>query len=268
MDRRQFIKNSLQAAVATAAVGSLPVIELMPAMAHAGGAPPVAVRKGTDIPALVVETHPLVVRTVVELCLEAGARKVQVFDRTCNDPRRCYRRSGIEEAVESLGSKQATVEHMDRRAYRDLAIKNGARLKQWSFYRPAVEADRFINLPIAKDHSISTLTLGMKNLMGVIGGDRGDLHRHIEECLSDINSVVHSDLTLIDATRILVNNGPSGGRLEDVRVLNTLVASPDIVAADSYAATLFGFQPAQIPTIVTGARRGLGVMDLSRVQMV
>jgi uncharacterized protein (DUF362 family) len=108
----------------------------------------------------------------------------------------------------------------------------------------------------------------MKNLMGVIGGNRGRLHSNIAESLVDLASVIHCDLTVIDATRILVANGPQGGRLEDVRQTETLIASPDIVAADAWAATLFGFDPAEIPTIAAAARRGLGVMDLKKVRLV
>lgn len=303
VDRREFVRRSLHAALATAALGAVPVLEFWPLPAGAAEVPSLAVRKGTDIPRLVrqtvgalggmgrfvkqgetvvvkpnigwdrtvelaANTHPLVVRTVVELCLEAGAAKVRVFDRTCNDPRRCYRQSGIEAAVQAVESDRVAVEHMDRRAYQEVDIRDGAELRRWSFYRPALEADRFINLPIAKHHSISTLTLGMKNVMGVIGGNRGVLHRKIAASLADINTVVHSDLTLVDATRILVANGPQGGRPEDVRVRDTLIASPDIVAADSYAATLFGHRPEEIATIAEGAKRGLGMMDLNRVKMV
>jgi uncharacterized protein (DUF362 family) len=108
----------------------------------------------------------------------------------------------------------------------------------------------------------------MKNLMGVIGGNRGRLHYNIAESLADIASVIHSDLTVIDATRILVANGPQGGRLQDVRSPETLIASPDIVAADAYAATLFDLKPQDIPSVVAAARRGLGVMNLSEVRMV
>ncbi len=304
IDRREFVRRSLQMALATATVGSVPLFDLLALPAQAAGLEPaLAVRKGRDIAALVRETldalggmasfvkpgdtlvvkpnigwdrtaelgantNPLVVRAVVEHCLEAGAKSIQIFDRTCNDPRRCYVQSGIQEAVESLKSERVRVEHMDRRAYRELDIANGQDLKRWSFYRPALEADCFINLPVAKHHSISMLTLGMKNIMGVIGGNRGQLHKNIADSLSDINSVVHSTLTLVDATRILVANGPQGGRLEDVRVLDTLIASPDIVAADAYASTLFGFRPEQIPTIAAAAKRGLGTMDLARVRMV
>ena len=144
----------------------------------------------------------------------------------------------------------------------------GKAFDRWEFYKPAIEADRLINVPVAKHHSISRLTLGMKNLMGVIGGNRGRMHHNIAESLADIVTVIHSDLTVIDATRILVANGPQGGRLEDVRQRDTLIASPDIVAADAYAATLFDLDPEDISTVVAAARRGLGVMDLKQVRMV
>ncbi len=303
LSRRQFIRNALHSALATSAVGSLPLLDLLPAEAFAAAAPTLAKRQGTNLPLLVDETlaalggmgqfvkpgeivvvkpnigwdrtveqgantHPEVVKAVIAHCLEAGAARVRVFDHTCNDPRRCYVQSGIQEAVASLGTSRAKLEHIDWRAFQEVEIRNGRELRSWEFYRPAIEADRFINIPVAKDHSISKLTLAMKNIMGVIGGDRGRLHRRIDEAVTDINLVVHSDLTIIDATRILRDNGPQGGRLSDVEWRNTLIASADIVAADSVAANLFDFRPDQISTIVAGARRGLGVMDLARIQMV
>lgn len=303
MDRRAFIRQSLRTALAVAATGGLPAIDLLALPAHAAAQPPLAVRKGADIPILVRETigalggmnrfvhqgdivvikpnigwdrtvemaantHPDVVASLVNLCLEAGARQVRIFDRSCNDERRCYTRSGIRAAVEKIASERVSLEYVDPRAYQELAIHGGRTFDRWEFYRPAIEADRLINVPIAKHHSISGLTLGMKNLMGVLGGNRGRLHANIAESLTDMASVIHADLTVVDATRILVANGPQGGRIEDVRNPQTLIASPDIVAADAYAATLFNLAPEDIPTIVAAARRGLGVMDLKRMQMV
>jgi uncharacterized protein (DUF362 family) len=303
VDRRTFMRKSIHTALAMSAVGSLPVIDLMSAPALAAEMPPLAVRKGKDIQKLLEQvvsalggiesfvkpgdivvvkpnigwdravelaanTHPQVIKALVLLCLEAGAKKIRIFDRTCNDERRCYTQSGIRAVVEGIKSDRVSLEYMDRRAYQKLKIRGGVAFDQWEFYKPALEADRLINVPIAKHHSISKLTLGMKNLMGVIGGNRGRLHSNIAESLVDINSVIHSDLTVIDATRILVANGPQGGRLEDVRHTETLIASPDIVAADAYAATLFNFKPEEIPTIVAAADRGLGVMDLKRVRRV
>ncbi len=303
VDRRTFIRESIRTALAMAAVGSLPAIDLLSAPALAAEMPPLAVRKGKDIQRmleqvinalggieafvkqgdivvvkpnigwdrtveLAANTHPEVVKALVQLCLEAGAKQVRIFDRTCNDERRCYTQSGIRAVVEQVKSDRVSLEYMDRRAYQELKISGGVAFDRWHFYKPALEADRLINVPIAKHHSISKLTLGMKNLMGVIGGNRGRLHSNIAESLADINSVIHSDLTVVDATRILVDNGPQGGRLEDVRHTDALIASPDIVAADAYAATLFNYQPEDIPTIVAAANRGLGIMDLKRVRMV
>ena len=301
--RRQFIRRWLFSCCALSMAGMVPRLILSDALAAEAGDSVLAVRKGSDIPALVrqtidalggmksfvtpgetvvvkpnigwdrsvefaANTHPLVVKTVVQLCLEAGAKRVQVFDRTCNDPRRCYVSSGIQQTLDALDDKRVEMSHMDRRAYRDFDIEGGQALERWSFYLPAIEADKLINLPIAKHHSISTLTLGMKNMMGVIGGNRGILHRKIAQSLADINAVVHSDLTLIDATRILVANGPQGGRLEDVEVRNTLIASPQIATADAFAATLFGYQPGEIETIVAGHERGLGEINLNKVRQV
>jgi uncharacterized protein (DUF362 family) len=303
IDRRTFVRNSIKAALTAAAVGSVPVVDLLAAPAQAAETPLLAVRRGADIPKLVrdtvgalggmqkfvkpgnvvvvkpnigwdrtvelaANTHPEIVRTLVELCLEAGAKRVRLFDRTCNDPRRCYVQSGIAAAIDGLKSDRVELEHIDPRAFKPLAIKSGKVLPTWEFYQPALEADVFINAPIAKHHSISRLTLGMKNLMGVIGGSRGKLHTDIAEALADIASVLPCDLTVIDATRILVANGPQGGRIEDVRKLDTLIASPDIVAADAYAATLFDLKPEEVPSIVAGARRGLGIMDLKKIRLV
>ena len=303
IDRRTFIRRSIQTAVATSAVGCLPALDLLALPAHAAEMPPLAVRKGQDVSLLVKETlhalggmenfvksgdvvvvkpnigwdrtvelaantHPEVVKTLVELCLDAGAKQVRIFDRTCNDERRCYTQSGIRAAVESVKSDRVSLEYMDRHGYKELAIHGGKAFDRWQFYMPVIEADRLINVPIAKHHSISRLTLGMKNLMGVIGGNRGRLHHKIAESLTDIASVIHADLTVIDATRILVANGPQGGRVEDVRNPETLIASPDMVAADAYATTLFGLKPEDVSTIVAAAQRGLGVMDLKQVRMV
>ncbi len=115
-----------------------------------------------------------------------------------------------------------------------------------------------INVPIAKQHSSTArLTLGMKNLMGVVL-DRGALHTDLGQCIADLNSLVRPQLTVIDAVRILTAYGPTGGSLSYVKQLDTVIASPDIVAADSYAASLFDLKPADLPYIVAGTSHGTG----------
>jgi uncharacterized protein (DUF362 family) len=210
-------------------------------------------------------TNPIVVRALVEHALEAGASRVQVFDRTCNEKRRCYKNSGIEDALKSLRNNKVRMEHVDERKFIPVEIKRGKSLSDIQIYRDALEADCYINVPIAKHHSLSRLTLGLKNSMGVIGGNRGMMHFDLGRKLADLATVVQPALTVIDATRILLDNGPQGGSLDDVKVMNTLVAATDPVAADAYATTLFGLQPEKIESTVAAYRMGLGEMDLKRM---
>ncbi len=213
-------------------------------------------------------THPLVVRTLVELALAAGAAKVMVFDRTCNEERRCYQNSGIEPELKKIDDSRLVVEHIDERKFVPVEIRKGKKLSKWGFYKDVIDADCYINVPIAKHHGLSTLTLGLKNIMGVIGGNRSTIHFNMGDNLADLNSVLPAHLNVIDATRILLRNGPQGGRVSDVKVLHRLIASTDIVAADAYATTLFDLRPEQIEATRAAYAMGLGQMDLAKVKMV
>ena len=210
-------------------------------------------------------THPLVVRAVVEECLAAGAKKVKVFDHTCNDPRRCYVSSGIQAALK--GIKGVDCKQIETERFKKVTL-NGQFLQEWELYDEALTANVYINVPIAKHHGLSGLTLGLKNIMGIMGGNRGYVHRNLDVALADVNAHLKSHLTVIDATRILIAHGPQGGNLADVKVLNKVIASTDIVAADAYATTLFGMKPADIKVTVTAYKRGLGEMNLDKIRVV
>lgn len=212
-------------------------------------------------------THPVVVKTIVEMALEAGAKEVRVFDHTCNEKRRCYINSGMTEAIESLRSKQAKLVHIDQRKFVSVDIKKGRSLTRWDIYKDVLTADSYINVPVAKHHGLSRLTLGLKNSMGVIGGSRGRLHHDLGQKLADLATVVSPALTVIDATRMLMNNGPQGGNLKDVRQQDTVIASADPVAADAFASTLFGLKPQDLSSTVAAHRMGLGQMDLSQIEL-
>ncbi len=209
-------------------------------------------------------TNPEVVATLVEMCLAAGADRVRVMDFPFGGtPEAAYRTSGIAAAVEAAGGE---MEIMKSLKYRDVDIPTGRDLKQCTIYGDALEADLLINVPIAKHHNLARLTLGMKNLMGLIA-DRPAMHRNFRQRLPDLASVVMPALTVIDAVRILVDHGPTGGNLDDVRLMNTVIASHDIVAADAYATGLFGLTPQDVAHIVGGAEMGLGTMDLASVDV-
>ncbi len=219
-------------------------------------------------PEQAANTHPLVVKTLIELALEAGAKEVRLFDYTCNEKRRCYINSGIKEAVDSLKTRKAKLVHIDERKFVPVDIEAGRSLTRWEIYQDALTADTYINVPVAKHHSLSRLTLGLKNSMGVIGGNRGRLHHDLGQKLADLATVVRPALTVVDATRILLNNGPQGGRLQDVEKRDTVIASADPVAADAFATTLFGLRPEDISSTVAAHRMGLGQMDLGKVHLL
>ncbi|MGB3211232.1 MAG: DUF362 domain-containing protein [Desulforhopalus sp.] len=212
-------------------------------------------------------THPLIVRTLAELALDAGAAKVQVFDYTCNEKRRCYTSSGIIKELERIGDRRVRWEHIDRRKFVPVDIDKGKSLKRWEIYKDALAADSYINVPVAKHHGLSRLSLGLKNSMGIIGGNRGKLHHNLGQELADLATVVQPKLTVIDATRMLMRNGPQGGKIEDVEVADTVVASSDPVAADAYATTLFKLQPNEIASTVAAYEMGLGEMDTAKMEI-
>jgi len=208
-------------------------------------------------------TNPEVVAAVVKLCFEAGARKVKVFDRPVNDPRRCYVQSGIAPAVSALG---AEADYVDDRKFKDMAI-NGQALKSWPLYTDIFEADKVINIPIAKHHGLAKLTMSMKNWMGVMGGSRRQIHQKLDESLVDLSLKIKPTLTILDAVRILTANGPQGGSLADVKKLDTIIVGVDQVAIDSYGATLFGMKGSDLGYVTLGHKMGLGQMDLSKLHI-
>ncbi|HLA26920.1 MAG TPA: DUF362 domain-containing protein [Syntrophales bacterium] len=211
------------------------------------------------LPEQAATTNPEVLAELVRLCLEAGAKKVRVFDRSVNDARRCYVQSGIAAAALAAG---ADVSYVDDRKFKNMEIR-GIALKSWPLYTEIIEADKVINVPIAKQHGLSKLTLSMKNWMGVIGGLRSMIHQNIDESLVDLAMVIKPALTVLDCVRILTDNGPQGGDYRDVRKLDTVIAGVDQVAIDSYGATLFGLKGSDLGYVRVGRDAGLGKMDLA-----
>jgi uncharacterized protein (DUF362 family) len=210
-------------------------------------------------------TNPEVVAAIVALCLGAGAKRVRVMDFPFGGTaQNAYETSGIAQAIEAAGGQ---MELMNSLKYQTVEIPNAQALSKTEIYADILDADVVINVPIAKHHSMATLTLGLKNLMGVVL-DRGALHaRGLPQSIVDLATVVRPQLTVIDATRILVANGPTGGNLNDVKQMDTVIASADVVAADAYATTLFGKTGADIAYITLANERGLGTMDLGSIKI-
>jgi uncharacterized protein (DUF362 family) len=210
-------------------------------------------------------TNPDVVAAIVALCLGAGAKRVRVMDFPFGgSPQASYETSGIAAAVKAAGGE---MEAMNRLKFRKTALPQGKVLRSSNVYGDILDADTVINVPIAKNHGSATLTLGMKNLMGVIQ-DRNTLHAiGLHQAIADLNAGVKPQLTIVDAIRVLTANGPTGGSLDDVKQLDTIIASADVVAADAYAATLFDMKPADVKYIKLGAEMGLGTSDLGSIRI-
>ena len=209
------------------------------------------------VPRQAANTNPEVVGKVVELCLEAGAKKVIVTDVSCNDARRCFKRSGIARSAESMG---ATVILPEERKFRDFPI-NGELLSVWPIFTPIVEADKIINLPIVKHHNLCRATLGLKNWYGILGGRRNQLHQNIDLSIADLAAFIRPTLTILDAYRVLVSNGPQGGNMNDVKLMKSIAAGTDPVAIDAYGASLLGLRADQLPYLAIAQERGLGRTD-------
>jgi uncharacterized protein (DUF362 family) len=209
-------------------------------------------------------TNPEVVAAVTALCVGAGAGRVRAMDRpsssTCEQ---VYARSGIGDAVTAAGGE---MEVMSDVKYREVAIPEGRDITSWSVYGDVLDADVFINVPIAKHHRLSKLTLSMKNMMGVIQ-NRNQFHPNLGQRIADLNSLVRPTLTILDAVNILMANGPRGGNLSDVQQMNTVIASRDFVAAGSYAATFFDQTGADIDALRCAAEMGLGTLDYSSLRV-
>ena len=215
-------------------------------------------------PVHAANTNPLVVAELVRLTLDAGASRVIVTDASCNEPNRCFQRSGIWKAAYDVGADVILpVEHRFR------AMRMGGQvLDEWPIFRPLVDADKVINVPVAKHHNLAKFTAGMKNWYGLLGGRRNRLHQNIDVSIADLATFLQPTLTVVDATRVLMRNGPQGGNIADAKDMNIVVASVDQVAADAFACTLIGQKPEAIPYLSMGHERGLGTMHWENLHKV
>ena len=208
-------------------------------------------------------TNPEVVAALVTLCKSAGASKVKVLDYAWGDQSQCYAVSGIEAAVKAAGGEMVPITPMKWKKTEFPKAKN---LKTQEVYEDVLTADVLINVPIAKDHGLSILTLGMKNMMGVVRS-REVYHSAFARNLCDLVGQIRPAFTLIDAVRIMTSNGPGGGSLDYVEKRDTVIASTDIVAVDAYASTLFDYQPDRLSSVKVGDTEGLGVADLTKLRI-
>ena len=301
MERREFIKRSTAAAIAAGAsitfgnlskaiAGTLLSKKGYDLVAVKGGEPDAMfdkaiasmggmksfVKKGQTVcvkpnigwdstPEMAANTNPLLIKQIIKHCFEAGAKDVYVFDHTCDNWNRCYSNSGIERAVKDAGGK--IVSGASESYYQDVTVKSGKKLKDAKVHEVLLSSDVFINVPILKQHGGGRITVGMKNLMGVVW-NRGQWHKNdLHQCIADFSTYRKPDLIVVDAYNVMMRNGPRGGSLEDIVTMKSQLLSTDVVAADAAAAKLFGMNPDNVPYINYADEMKIGTKDLSKLNI-
>jgi len=212
-------------------------------------------------PEQAANTNPELIGELVRLCRDAGAASVVVVDNSCHDPGRAFTRSGIEAATREVGG---SIAHQRNAGTVRLEL-GGIALGPWEVLRPVADADRVINVPIVKHHSLSRATLGMKNWFGALVGRRSNLHQRIGQVCAELGAAFRPTLTVVDATRILTGGGPTGGSLALVKPADCVAVATDPVAADAWGASLLDLGPEELSHIAIAARLGLGTADWKSV---
>lgn len=217
------------------------------------------------IPEKAADTNPLLVKRIIEHCFNAGAKDVYVFDNTCDNWRRCYSNSGIEKAAGDAGAK--VVSGATEGYYQQVDLKNGRTMKNAKIHEVLLNSNVFINVPVLKHHGGGRITIGMKNLMGIVW-DREFMHRNnLHQCIADLSTYRKPDLIVVDAYNVMMKNGPRGVGLDDLELMKSQIISTDIVAADAAAAKLFGMNPEDVPYIKMASDMKLGTMDLNKMKI-
>jgi len=294
MDRRKFLNTSAKGAIVLGAglVSPVSLAASSPDVALVKGAPGPAtrvavemiggmgsvVKKGNRVvikpnmsfasnPEAGANTHPLVVQAIAAMCWEAGASSVLILDHPLAPGILCLERSGVKAAAAAVKDDMVYMVN-DSDHYSEAKIAGGETLKQTEIAKSVLRADVLIAAPTAKSHSGAGVSLSLKGMMGLIY-DRGTLHwKGLDDCIVDLCTVLKADLTVIDATHVLSTGGPRGpGK---VLTENTVIASHDMVAADSQAVaefTWYGkkFQPRQVGHIRQAHERKLGRMDIENL---
>lgn len=215
-------------------------------------------------------THPIVVATVARACMDAGAQEVLVVDHTLQRAELCLQRTGIREACKSIKGVYVLTP-AEQKFFREIKIPQGKVLDRAEVFKEVLDGHVLINLPVAKSHSTTGVSLGIKGLMGLIW-ERESFHSqfNINQALADLATVIRPHLTILDATRALASGGPGGPG--DVKKPNLVIAGVDPVAVDSYGVTVVpwygqNFKGRQVEHLLITHQRGLGKIDVDQLKI-
>ncbi len=222
------------------------------------------------VPELAGNTNPKLVAEIVKQCFAAGAKEVTVFDHTCDDWQKCYKNSGIEAVAKAAGAKVMPA-HLES-YYKPVDLPSGKKMKKAKVHEAILNCDVWINVPILKNHGGANLTISMKNHMGIVW-DRGFFHQNdLQQCIADICTWQKKPvLNIVDAYRMMHQNGPQGKSAADVATLKSMIVSPNIVAVDTAALALFNqvkkLDMAAVGHLSKGEALKLGSTDLKKINI-
>ena len=221
----------------------------------------------TRTPEFGATTHPQVVATVAQACMEAGAQQVLVLDHTLHRAELCLERTGIREACKDIPGVHVLA-LQERKFFREIKIPQGKVLERVEVMKEVLDSPVLINIPVAKSHSATGVSMGIKGLMGLIW-DREIFHSQVNmnQALADLATVIKPQLTILDATRALTSGGPGGPG--EVKKPNLIIAGIDPVAVDSYGVSVvpwYGqtFKGRQVEHLQIAHQRGLGKIDIEQ----
>ena len=205
-------------------------------------------------------TWPELVAELVRLCYNKGkAKMVYVTDNPINDPASCFTFSGIGKAATQAGAKVILPK---KNLFKRTTLAGGKLIKNWPIlFEPFDSVDKLIGVAPIKDHHRAGASMTMKNWYGLLGGRRNIFHQDINTIIAELAMMVRPTLVILDGTEVMMTNGPTGGSLSDLRRANTLIASCDQVAADSYGCGLLGLAVSDLPYLTKAQRAGAGTTD-------
>ncbi len=212
------------------------------------------------------DTNPALVKRIIEQCLQAGAKKVYVFDNTCDNWSKCYKNSGIEKVVKEAGGQifPANTESY----YREVTVPDGKVLKKAMVHELILDSDLFINVPVLKNHGSTSYTVTMKNLMGIVWDRRFWHKNNLQQCIADFATYKKKPaLNVVDAYRVMLKNGPQGVSTEDVQLMKTMIITTDMVAADAAGVKLMGGDPDTVPYITYADQMKVGTKYLDKLKI-
>jgi uncharacterized protein (DUF362 family) len=218
-------------------------------------------------PMLGATTRPELVTEVVRLCYSrGGAKQVYVTDNPINDPASCFALSGIAKAASQAGAK--VILPIDS-LFKYTTLKGGKLIRNWPiFYEPFEKIDKLIGIAPIKHHHRSGASMTMKNWYGLLGGRRNIFHQDINTIIAELAMMVRPTLVILDGTQVMMTNGPTGGSISDLRRADTLIASCDMVAADSYGCSLLGLKVPHLPYLRKAQEAGAGTTDYQSLKPI